>query len=189
MGHTADKATGERSPVLGESEPSTEAGPLEPSPFNPGSDIPAHSTVKLRKSGGAVGRIGGRAMFRLPTRYRPAWPVWVTLAVGLALTALATVATHSVVESSNRQGLATVGTEIAQKTTRQILRRPRGAQVPILAITANAFEEDNQRCVATGMGGFIAKPVEPETLYRMVLDDQPPESPEPTSGTENDGRP
>ena len=54
-------------------------------------------------------------MFRFPTQYRPTSPAWVTLAVGLALTALAAVATHSVVESLNRQGLATIGAEIAQK--------------------------------------------------------------------------
>ena len=54
-------------------------------------------------------------MSRLPTQYGPDWSIWVTLAVGLALTALATVATHTVVVSLNRQGLATIGAEIAQK--------------------------------------------------------------------------
>ncbi|WP_295398932.1 CHASE domain-containing protein, partial [uncultured Thiocystis sp.] len=47
--------------------------------------------------------------------FRPPWPVWVTLIVGLALTTLGSVHTHSQVESENRQALATIGAEIAQK--------------------------------------------------------------------------
>jgi len=54
-------------------------------------------------------------VLKLLARFRPFWPAWVALAAGLALTALATVATHSVVASLNRQGLATIGAEIAQK--------------------------------------------------------------------------
>jgi signal transduction histidine kinase/CHASE1-domain containing sensor protein len=54
-------------------------------------------------------------MLKLLAFFRPSWPVWLTLAVGLTLTALATVRTHSDVASENRQILATIGAEIAQK--------------------------------------------------------------------------
>ena len=53
--------------------------------------------------------------------------------------------------------------------TRAIRRLPGMADVPILAMTANAFDEDRDRCLAAGMSDHIGKPVLPETFYRSLL--------------------
>jgi signal transduction histidine kinase/ActR/RegA family two-component response regulator len=40
--------------------------------------------------------------------------------------------------------------------------------VPIIAVTANASEQDRKACEAAGMTGFVAKPVMPATLFSAI---------------------
>ena len=53
--------------------------------------------------------------------------------------------------------------------TRQIRQLAAGGDVPIIALTANAFAEDRQRCLAAGMNDFVAKPVQPATLFSLLV--------------------
>ena len=48
------------------------------------------------------------------------------------------------------------------------LDRPDAKTIPIIAMTANAFAEDAEKCIAAGMNAHIAKPVEIETIKRVI---------------------
>jgi CheY-like chemotaxis protein len=42
------------------------------------------------------------------------------------------------------------------------------ASIPIIAMTANAFEEDRQKALNVGMNAHIAKPIEVETVLATI---------------------
>ena len=55
------------------------------------------------------------------------------------------------------------------EATAAIRQLPGYADVPIIAMTANAFEEDKRACLAAGMNDFLTKPVQPERLFSVML--------------------
>jgi len=75
------------------------------------------------------------------------------------------------------------------EATRIIRSLPGRSTVPIIAMTAVAFEEDRLKCLSAGMNDYLAKPVDPDDLYRMLRKwlpaggKKPQESASATSGS------
>ena len=56
------------------------------------------------------------------------------------------------------------------EATRQIrkLRDPALSKIPILAMTANAFDEDRKTAKECGMNGFLSKPIDIEEVFKAL---------------------
>ena len=52
--------------------------------------------------------------------------------------------------------------------TIRAMDRPDAKNIPIIAMTANAFDEDVQRSLQVGMNAHLSKPVDPERLYQTL---------------------
>ena len=50
----------------------------------------------------------------------------------------------------------------------RVLERPDAKTIPIIALTANAFDEDVQRSLQVGMNAHLTKPLDPERLYQTL---------------------
>jgi len=58
--------------------------------------------------------------------------------------------------------------------TEKIRQDARFASLPIVAMTANAMVQDKEKCLAAGMVDYIAKPIEPDDLWRALIRWVPP---------------
>jgi len=54
--------------------------------------------------------------------------------------------------------------------TQAIRADQRSANVPIVALTAQAMRGDRDRCIAAGMNAYLSKPINPELLYKTLVE-------------------
>lgn len=55
------------------------------------------------------------------------------------------------------------------EATRMIRKEPGGTEVPIIAMTANAFEDDVRKCLESGMNDVVTKPFRKNTLLEKII--------------------
>lgn len=56
------------------------------------------------------------------------------------------------------------------QASREIRGLPGYRETPIIALTADVFEEDRRRCLEAGMNAHLGKPVEPAGLFATILE-------------------
>jgi CheY-like chemotaxis protein len=54
------------------------------------------------------------------------------------------------------------------EATRQIRKDPKWAKLPIIALTAKAMRDDQERCIAAGANDYLAKPLDVEMLLSLL---------------------
>ncbi|MBS0356709.1 MAG: response regulator [Proteobacteria bacterium] len=67
------------------------------------------------------------------------------------------------------------------EATRALRQLPQCKSLAILAMTANAFDEDRRACLEAGMNDHVAKPVDPDSLFAALIHWMPPLAPMPVA--------
>jgi two-component system sensor histidine kinase/response regulator len=72
--------------------------------------------------------------------------------------------------------------------TRHLRQNPAWAQLPVLAMTANAMSRDRDLCLEAGMNGHLPKPIDPDQLFAALLQWIAPRTPGEIEAGEADAK-
>ncbi|MFT3733785.1 MAG: response regulator [Rhodocyclaceae bacterium] len=70
------------------------------------------------------------------------------------------------------------------EATMTLRKDPRFAELPVVALTANALSGDRERCLAAGMNDYVAKPIDPDQLFAALLRVLPTDPAQPAPATQ-----
>jgi signal transduction histidine kinase/DNA-binding response OmpR family regulator/HPt (histidine-containing phosphotransfer) domain-containing protein len=80
------------------------------------------------------------------------------------------IAVNKILNNKNRYDVVLMDVQMPVmdgiEATRKI--REHTTELPIIAMTAHAMEEEKQRCYQAGMNDHIAKPIDPHTFYQVI---------------------
>jgi len=81
-------------------------------------------------------------------------------------------ATHAVADHGERFDVVIMDVQMpamdGYEAARVIRRDPKGGALPIIAMTAHAFEAERERCLEAGMNDYIPKPMHPDRLIALI---------------------
>ena len=111
------------------------------------------------------------------------------LVVSLGLTATVVPDGHAALEAAASQEFRLVLMDCQMpgmdgyEATRRLRQNPATAELPIVAMTANAMKGDRELCLAAGMNDYVSKPIRLDRLHEVLSHFLPAAAPVP----ENNG--
>ena len=78
--------------------------------------------------------------------------------------------TASTIIRASEEGLELTEFNLESSLSANLMKRCKGRNIPIVAMTANAMHGDKEKCFEAGMNNYLAKPFEPEQIKAVIAE-------------------